>query len=67
MENSETVIQKIAASGGFREAVIYERFQLKLFDWENAGVLDKSSVAYQSCCTLYMYTWRFDIRSFHEA
>ena len=26
MENSKTVIQKIAASGRFREAVVYDRF-----------------------------------------
>jgi len=44
MENSKTAIQNIAASGRFREAVVYERFKVKLFDWENAGVLDKWSL-----------------------
>ena len=44
MENSKTVIQEIAAGGRFREAVVYEWFSLKLFDWENVGVLDKWSL-----------------------
>ena len=48
-------------SGRLREVLVYERFKLQGFDWENFGVLDWCSLIWEVVrLTIGDCTWRFD-------
>jgi len=47
--NTSKTVKLKCVCGSLQEAVIYKRFQLQGYDWENSGVLDKQSVMGGGC------------------